>query len=723
MTATSLRLGFLLSFLGAAAFAQAPPAPLQLGGLSHQAAPGFQADPAAGCAIVRYWPDRQAEERRDCAAPRPPLRGPVLEWLETPAAISLFPAQLASNGPAPPVLVFGARGTAVVKTADPAAAVDFFQLDSFRAVRAPRPDFRRRVAAAEAAQGVALPAGTVAAAVRGQGGVLLSRPARLEPGATLELQPAPPAPGKADLLLILPRHRDLRFYDRDHEVALSLHRGQGEPRQPDLVAAGGERLLAFFYDLPSGNWQVEAKSAAYELDGPSVELRGGQAKIATVDLVPRPSLTIRLEMPPGLRSTPMVLDASDLATGEPLTRIDGIDPRSEQIYLGFLPPVEVALDFEYDAWQFHEEADLRSREDVVITFAPKPIAVSGTITRDGQPYATYITFTPGSVAVPEATPTDPGGRYETTLYKSGFYPVVIEMGDRPAYIRELIVPEVAELTLDFDVPANDVKVVVADGQSGDAIPQPHIYLEVPGENRPQKIAFTAGDDGTLALPPLPPGQVSLAASAEGYLRSPPQSYEVAQLGREHEIRILLEKASEPKTIRFQRNDGQPAPNIEVRAQPGLDDSLPSFEGWTNARGEVEIPAQADALYLLWRDPGGQLASGFAMYQTEDPRWSNPVTLAPAARLVARVVDRSGAPLADAALMMWENGERVEGEALVFLHGTRASDPAGYLRAKGLPPAQLGLLAYGSGRKYIELESLATQIAWPWPAVIQLERAE
>ncbi len=126
----------------------------------------------------------------------------------------------------------------------------------------------------------------------------------------------------------------------------------------------------------------------------------------------------------------------------------------------------------------------------------------------------------------------------------------------------------------------------------------------------------------------------LSASAAGYLRSPPQAYDVAELGREHEIRILLEKGTDLKTISFIRLDGYPAANIEVRAQAGLDDSTPTFEGWTNARGQVEIPAQADGLFLLWRDSGGHLASGFAMYGTEDAKWTHPVQLGQGAKLVA-----------------------------------------------------------------------------------------
>src|SRR5689334_19876790 len=114
MIAKSLRAFALLPLLASVASAQAPPAPLKLGGLSHQAAAGFTADPSAECAIVRYWPDRQTEERRDCAGPRPPLRGPAIEWLETPAAISLFPAFLTGGGPEPPALLFGPRGTAVL---------------------------------------------------------------------------------------------------------------------------------------------------------------------------------------------------------------------------------------------------------------------------------------------------------------------------------------------------------------------------------------------------------------------------------------------------------------------------------------------------------------------------------------------------------------------------------------------------------------------------------
>lgn len=710
-----------------------PSTEIRLGGLTHQLAPGYSpASIVDGCTVVRAAADRMEEDRRDCSAPRPSVRGRVFEWLEAPGGISLYPATLAAGGLEPPPLLLGASANVRVAAADPAATVDFFQLDSFRASRYPQPDFRRRASAAEAERGVALPAGLVMAAVRGSAGTVLARPQRVAPGASAALAPAPPAADRADLLLILSRTRPFRYYDRDHEVAPWLRRGAGEPRRPDLLVGSGDRVLAIFYDLPAGSWRLGADSAAYSLSERGLELRSGEARVASFDLAPLPHLAALLEMPAGLRNGPLIVEAFDLASGERLTEIAGIDPRSERVDLGYLAPAEVEVRLTAETWLFKQVADLRPQQDAELRFAPQPIAVSGLVTRAGNPFETWVLFSPGGPDKPESTRTDPGGRYETVVYRSGFFPVIFDMGEtRPAFVREVIVPEAPSATFDFDLPGNDVRVVVVDAESQEAVPSPTIYAELIGADRPaggeaplgetMKMQFAAGSEGVLELPPLAARQVVLSASAEGYLRSPPQVYDVPQLGQQHELRVLLEKSRQPRRLAFSGPDGLPAAGLEVRAQDGLQGSAPAFEGFTDAQGELAVPEQVDGLFLLWRDPSGRLASGFTVLRADDPRLESPLALGAGNLLVARVIDRGGAAVDAAPFLMWSGGERIEGETLEFLYGAQRSDAFGYFRARGLAGAPLALLAHGPGRKFTELDG--TPIAWPWPAIVQLEKVE
>lgn len=697
-----------------------------LGGLRHLAAPGFKADPrVAGCTIVRVAPDRQSEaQRRECTAPLPPWRGQVIEWLEAPNAISLYPTVLTVGEPEPPPILFGARGTASVASSE-GTQVDFFQLDSFRAERSPRPEFHRRADAAEAARGVALPAGLVFAITSNEGGALIARPARLEPGAQLELTPSRPAAGRADLLLVLERGRSLRAYDRDHEVLPSLRRGQGEARRPDLLTASGDRVIALFFDLPAGNWQLEIESAAYFLAEQTLALVGGEAKIAAFELGALPSLTARLDLPRGLRRAPFRAGVFDLATGALLFEQPTIDPRSDRANLGYLPPVLLKVQLQIDSFLLEQQVDLRSGEDREILFAPQPINVSGILTRSGEPLPGYITFATGADEKPNAILADGGGHYETTLYRPGLYPVYIDLGEGvPTFIREVVVPDQPAVTLDFDVPGNSFKVSVVDMESQEPLAGAMVAVEHQDPSgKPLRVSLLTDEEGSVALPPMDPGQVVLSANAEGYFRSAPSAFAIGQLGREHEIRIQLEKVSEFRTRVFVRPDGQPAAGLEVRVQASLDDATLSFESFTNDRGEVQIPSQADGEYVLWRDHSGRLASGFSPFLSDEGDHAAPISVPAAVSLVVRVIDRGGAPLAATPLLLWLAGiERVAGESLQFLFGAQVSDADGYLRLHGLTPGQLNLLAYDPQRKYFELEPLASTLTWPWPTVVQLERA-
>ena len=272
-------------------------------------------------------------------------------------------------------------------------------------------------------------------------------------------------------------------------------------------------------------------------------------------------------------------------------------------------------------------------------------------------------------------------------------------------------------------------MVVVDAETQEAVPSPRIYLELQRDGAtqdkgPLKMQFAAGEDGSLALPPLAPGPLVVAASAEGYLRSPPMAFDVIQLGKQHEIRILLEKGVDPKILGFLRPDGEPAAGLEIRAQGGLDDSLPSFEGFTNASGEIEIPAQIDGLYLLWRDPSGRLASGYQSYLAENAGDNEKIVLSFRAPLVLRVTDRSGLPAANVALLVWgPTGELLEGETLQFLYEAKTTDAHGFFRVRGATAQTFTVLAYDRASKHSSFDPLASQITWPWPAIVPLEKVD
>ncbi len=59
-----------------------------------------------------------------------------------------------------------------------------------------------------------------------------------------------------------------------------------------------------------------------------------------------------------------------------------------------------------------------------------------------------------------------------------------------------------------------------------------------------------------------------------------------------------------------------------------------------------------------------------------------------------MADRGGAVIEDAPVMLWESGERIEGEALIFLHGAKTERRQGLFPRQRPAPRPLGVLAYG-----------------------------
>lgn len=105
---------------------------------------------------------------------------------------------------------------------------------------------------------------------------------------------------------------------------------------------------------------------------------------------------------------------------------------------------------------------------------------------------------------------------------------------------------------------------------------------------------------------------------------------------------------------------------------------------------------------------------------ETPEWTLPPAAGP---LRLRVVDGSGSPVPWARLALTVDGGLLAGSLLRWLTGADAADAAGLWQGQNLPATPLAALALPAGGDglppVIGTGSLATEIAPPWPSVVEL----
>jgi hypothetical protein len=372
------------------------------------------------------------------------------------------------------------------------------------------------------------------------------------------------------------------------------------------------------------------------------------------------------------------------------------------------------------------EAEVVDGQTTTLDLTLAEIRVSGKVTRGGQPVpGVRVQFAGGQSmrmmfsgggrgARPDAEQpgvTREDGTYEITVDEPGPGRIsVASLDGRTSYPnREVTVPDVEAWTLDIALPAALVRgsVVDAGGQPVEAIVTAG---KVEGDGGVSSTA-QAGADGRFELT-VEPGTWRLRARAMGF-SGDPADVEVSEAGLE-DVRLTLTRA---RTLRGRVVDaagrGIAGASVSARA-PGL------MQPWTEseADGRFQIPSVPDAPITV---AAATTLGAFAFRPSARVADDELVlSLRAGARLRARVVDESGAPVPGA----WVAPRVVAGEAFQVAQAPLTTDGDG--RVELWIPAGFGRVEVhasvsgrpGSGTVALdpaEGQELEAEITWKAPA--------
>lgn len=522
-------------------------------------------------------------------------------------------------------------------------------------------------------------------------------PIRPKPSETLALRGLPRLPkGRGQLFV------DLVYPSRDapHDLSIALKVGDSVFRPDAAVSVHPDRHFAVWYDVPSGPGTLEVTSKFWTLAGPdAVEVLDRALSVRkAIPLARRPSLNVRFLQPEilGTGEVEVELLVCDKLVElqlppiipfcrEPVSRRG--NPR-ETFSFPDLLPVAYALRWTKSPFQAARWMDLRegrSRDEEIPIELSK---VSGRVTRRGDGYPASLLFEAVNTGVGARVATDQGGHYNVVLGQPAGYSVVIHGEGGPDHSGGCnVVPGTPETRCDFDVPANAVVVHV---QTEDGSPVPssaRVHYEVNDPPPSIKVLFGPGSgvvdaEGSVALPPLPNGILSVSARADGYRVTSAAPFVVTDETAKGELTVVLRKGA---GIRFTILDpsGRPAPGVRVwtRRDYGY-----GVETDSNGVAQWEQPLPAGSPLLGYDVSGRMMFTRYSGDQEQTLRFP-----APGPPFLVRFQSPDGAPIPRSNVAVAVDGvldDRRLSDQLLAAGGDPYSGPDGTLRVAGLPASGL-----------------------------------
>jgi hypothetical protein len=545
--------------------------------------------------------------------------------------------------------------------------------------------------------------------------VALSRPTTVKKGERTVIDPRPPAIG-GDLLAIIddsPKH-DLR-----KQVAV-LDGALGK-RQPDALSVTSSRLIAIWYAVPAGDWQLMIDGRASSNKFPIHTTRGRVVTIRKQLSVraPKSALQVTIELP-GKEQPKLHVAVRRSGATDAIVRA-ALKPNETHTFADLEPAlVEVVLDV--DGWRMIQRADL-TLGDASTSFKLEPIHVTGTVFVGEHRARATVGFR-GDEKWTEFE-TDADGAYEATLWKPQRYIVRVKLAD---YEQREPFSETQKIdldrTLDFHIPEGKLAVHVIDEETKKGISEAKVTVmsrwDLPNEGRGSTAApVPINGEGIGLLAPSRTGSLQFFVTAAGYLPHDPVDIKV-DAGESRTIEIALKPQGEARAITLALAAGVPAVGAEVQAVDPSTGQL-RFRGTAGADGRIDVPLSIAGSLLMIRH---------ANAASEIRPWNPPATPerwtlgAPAEPLSLMVETLEGTPPhygSPIPVTFWVHGVKLRPAELRFLAWSLpTTDNAGVWTGRNLPREPLRVVAgRAPATGQASFDVLATLIPYPWPPSVKI----
>jgi hypothetical protein len=555
----------------------------------------------------------------------------------------------------------------------------------------------------------------------------ISKPVTVPPGGSVLVPLRRPESG-SDLLILLEKPAE----GSAEPAVVSTFDAKGSHR-PDVLLDSDDRLLAAWYGLSSGAISLTVQSDALFLRPVALSTRTREAVVVRDSLKALPKLTVAVGSIAGDHQAPAP-SSMKLTLRRPgeKTAIRELSVKSGATYeLEHLPAALFEVVLNVDGFVTGAQADLSPGIDARVEIPLKPIVISGVVFYGHDPARAEIRVL--QHGEPLVVTSDDQGQYALTLWAPGRLLVDTAILDRPQTppFRTMVLFDESR-SYDIHVPALRLAARVFDVADTSPIAGAAITLRStslnPDTNRNASsvLQFKTSTASLTELPPVRPGSVDVTVRADGYEDAAPVTLTIDESMTDQVVDVPMKRSGDTVSLKLLLPDGSPAAGAEVAAASKA--MTITWRGAADLQGIVRVPKTLGGDYLLLRHHEG--ASGIATFPASYDALPPMSFLPPGPPLTIRFVDSNSATIGpdSARVVAWRGGSRLDGEVLAFLTWSSAVTAIdGTWVARNLQQLPIRVLgARRAGWRDLDgghLDALATEIPFPWPAVVFVRVAE
>jgi hypothetical protein len=383
--------------------------------------------------------------------------------------------------------------------------------------------------------------------------------------------------------------------------------------------APGIPHYSVFYDVPAGRWTAEVHSDLWSaVPIPFEVAAGGGVAPAPARLLPRPTLTVELEVDPVLAGDPRRVSLYRCAPGEwtasaPINtdrcpQAGSIRGEDRPVFSRVEARWHV-LEIEAGQRRLRRSIDLRAGADLNERVAIEPTLLSGVVRRGRRGVPARLELEslddPGAAVTAKA---DPDGKFRAALWPQGawrarIFPDRLDPADAPVFPVDA--PRPGPQSQNFELAPTEVRVLVLDEGTGDPLPGASVAFLSFGTARWRE----ADGSGQVAFSGVAPGMLALHAEAEGY-RTRQAEIEVENSGALQSFEIAMRPLERGNAFAALLPSGLPAGSARAFVgsnASGLERERVDCDEAGTCR-LAEPPREAEGLVLAHPDGGFTVVS-------------------------------------------------------------------------------------------------------------------
>ncbi len=368
---------------------------------------------------------------------------------------------------------------------------------------------------------------------------------------------------------------------------------------------------------------------------PSIVMRHGGS--LTVALSPATPVAVELARVEG--ESRHVVTTRDVGDSGEIT-IDDLDPGKYAILIKGTEPLQQHGSF------VRIEAGIQSRSSIALRPARLHVDVRGheqAVTGATLEFLNSALRWRGIIA--DSTKT---GHFDLNLWQPGDFTIFVTLPQRGGYIAHATLDGDGDINWRLDLPGNSVKGRIADGRTGEVVPDAHVFLQVSTATGASTVWTNSNQSGEFEFPFVPGGHAVLSALAAGFLETR-DAFDLPE-GDSSSVRPLVLDRAHIVKLTVASQAGVPIADAVVVDSAG-DERSPLR---TDETGTVAVPLREDENKLVYIIPR-EGSFGTAVLASCEDRASAVIGPAQSTIRIIATAEPDGTPVPDAGFIFRFNG--------------------------------------------------------------------